>query len=83
MNDSDMQYYTIFHRTWWRDNPEWPNGLEPDIGRSYKISERLCTESEAISYCKIWNDSRANRYGKYRAARMLRLSDKAEFTANY
>ncbi len=21
--------YKVFHRTWWKNNPEWPDGLEP------------------------------------------------------
>lgn len=28
--------YNVFNRTWWKENPPWPNGLEPEAGLSRK-----------------------------------------------
>ena len=60
--------YDVFHRTWWRNNHDWPNGLEPHAGRKTYI-ERGVTWTEARRLCKEYNDE--NDPG--------RLSDKAEF----
>lgn len=60
--------FEIFHRTWWRDNPAWPDGLEPCVGESFFIGKAK-TEEEAIQMCKEWND--CHDAGRY--------SDKAEF----
>jgi hypothetical protein len=46
--------YQIFTRTWWRENEEWPNGLEPWPGRKRR-REVVDTEEEAIAYCVEWN----------------------------
>ena len=62
--------YTIFTRTWWRNNPKWPEGLEPHAGRRTTIAKAR-TESEARGICKVWND--AHKPG--------RLSRKAEYTS--
>lgn len=64
--------YTVFIRTWWRANNEWPNGLEPHMGRR-KVIARNVTMTEAREICKQYNDN--NNPGKY--------SRKAEFTSNY
>jgi hypothetical protein len=80
--ENDMKKYRIFHREWWKENPEWPNGLEPHIGKSHKIGE-ADTREEAHKMCKEWTDSRAKRFGKQTFERMDRLSDKAEFESNY
>jgi len=60
--------YRIFTRTWWKDNPTWPDGLEPHPGRKTTIA-RAYTEEEARSICKRWNA--AHKPG--------RLSRKAEY----
>ena len=61
--------YKVFHRTWWRENKDWPNGLEPHIGKSHYIC-KVRTEGEAIDACQAWNANHdAGRY-----------SDKAEYT---
>lgn len=60
--------FKIFHRTWWKENPSWPNGLEPCPGKKYYIGK--CYEEEtARELCKEWNDN--NVAG--------RLSNKAEY----
>jgi len=60
--------YNCFTRTWWRENPEWPNGLEPHAGRKYTMREGL-TYTQAQEFCQEYN--RAHKPG--------RLSRKAEF----
>lgn len=77
-----MKKYTVFHREWWKENPAWPNGLEPHIGESRKIGE-ADTEEEAREMCRTWNDTRKQRFGGAAFKRMERLSDKAEFENNY
>jgi hypothetical protein len=46
--------YRVFTRIWWRNNPGWPNGLEPHAGRQTTIA-RHCTEDEARDTCRVWN----------------------------
>jgi hypothetical protein len=64
-----MKNYKVFHRTWWKLNPEWPDGREPCIGRSYHISW-ASTEEEARSICKEWNKTHLPGH----------LADQAEYT---
>ncbi len=61
-------YYDCFVRTWWRENPEWPDGLEPCPGKKRYIARHV-TWRDACEICKRWND--AHEPG--------RLSRKAEF----
>ncbi len=46
--------YEVFTRTWWRENPEWPGGLEPEVGNPVviKIAHK---RSDARAFCKKWN----------------------------
>jgi len=60
--------YRIFKRSWWKENPSWPNGLEPAPGRKTHI-KYVDTEEEARAFCLEWN--RTHPPG--------RLSIKAEF----
>ena len=60
--------FHVFHRTWWRVNSAWPNGLEPSAGKRSTIGYAK-TEEEARSMCKVWCANHAP--GK--------LSDKAEY----
>ena len=64
----DCGTWEIFTRTWWKDNPEWPSGLEPCIGPSRKIGAASTIE-QARLMCEEWNA--AHPPG--------RLSRKAEF----
>lgn len=64
-----MKNYKIFTRRWWKDNPKYPNGLEPDItGRKTTIGYAE-TDQEAREICQDWNSK--NPAGRY--------SRKAEF----
>ncbi len=60
--------YRIFTRTWWRNNPDWPDGLEPHAGRKTTIG-KAATEEEARDMCRV---HRANHAPG-------RLSRKAEY----
>ena len=43
------EYYDVFHRTWWRENPAWPNGLEPCPGkRTYLARHVTYADSQEI-----------------------------------
>lgn len=53
---SSKENFTVFVRTWWRNNKEWPNGLEPHMGRK-KIIKSGLTYDEAVQVCKEWNNS--------------------------
>jgi len=61
--------YHVFHRTWWRDNPSWPNGLEPHAGEKTYLVRYVTSLNEAIELCREYNDSHES--GRY--------SRKAEF----
>jgi len=47
--------YRVFTRTWWRNNKDYPNGLEPCAGRKTTIRKGIKTEEEARSICKVYN----------------------------
>ena len=60
--------FDVFVRNWWRNNPDWPNGLEPCPGkRLYKA--RNVTYEVARAMCEEYN--RTHKPG--------RLSRKCEF----
>jgi len=63
-----MKNFEVFHRTWWRDNPSWPNGREPGVGERHFIAWAE-DETEARAIAREWNE--AHDPGP--------LSDKAEF----
>jgi hypothetical protein len=67
----NIMKYTIFIRRWYKDNPKWPNGLEPHMGRKTTIGYAETIE-EARSKCADYNNS--HNPGKY--------SLKAEFESN-
>lgn len=48
--------YRCFTRTWWIDNPSWPNGLEPCAGERSYIRGTF-TEDEAREKCQEYADS--------------------------
>lgn len=65
--------YCVFVRNWWKRNPNWPNGLEPDpCARKTVIRRNVATETEAQAICAEYN--RTHKPG--------RLSRKAEYTAD-
>ena len=49
--------YRIFKRHWWRENPDWPDGLEPDAGPKRTICY-VGSERQAVALCKRFNDQR-------------------------
>ena len=63
--------YKVFTRTWWKDNKDWPNGLEPYVGGSRTIARNIPTEAEARKIAQEWNAT--HEAGRY--------SLKAEFTS--
>ena len=48
--------YRTFTRTWWRNNPKYPNVLEPYAGRKTYYG-RYKTAREARVACFDWNKS--------------------------
>jgi len=65
--------YQIFRRTWWKENPAWPDGLEPCPGRSRRLKERYDSEEEASAICQ-----KLNREAKL-TGRQQRLGLKYEY----
>ena len=63
-----MTKYRVFTRTWWKNNPGWPGGLEPVAGRKTALATAN-SEEEARAICKRYNDT--HKPG--------RLSRKAEY----
>lgn len=61
--------YRVFTRTWWRNNPNWPQGLEPCAGAKRTLRRNVKTQEEARAICAAWNA--AHKPG--------RLSRKAEY----
>lgn len=61
--------YHVFHRTWWKRNPAWPDGREPHAGRKHTLARYVATEEAARRLCQEW---RANHEPGP-------LSDKAEY----
>jgi hypothetical protein len=51
-----MNMYQTFTRTWWRNNPRYPNGLEPGAGRKTYYNT-WATQEGARKECKAWNDT--------------------------
>lgn len=47
--------FAVFTRTFWKDNPSWPNGLEPECGPRTYLAKGLKTEEEARAMCKKYN----------------------------
>lgn len=68
MTDNDRIKYRVFHRTWWRKNPSWPDGREPGVGVPHLICY-VRGEEEAREVCRQWNAAHDPGY----------LSDKAEY----
>lgn len=63
--------YSIFVRNWWRKNPKWPNGLEPDPTAERTYIGEVDTQEEAREICREYNLE--NPPGE--------LSRKAEYTS--
>ena len=61
--------YRVFTRRWWKDNSDWPNGLEPDGTGRKRTIKVVQTEDEARRIAQEHN--RTTDPGRY--------SIKAEF----
>ncbi len=46
--------YYCFTRTWWKHNPNWPEGREPEAGKRRTRAKNL-THDEARRFCEQWN----------------------------
>jgi hypothetical protein len=46
--------YDVFVRTWWKDNPAFPNGLEPCAGHKAYKARRL-NLAAARAWCNEYN----------------------------
>ena len=66
-----LKRFEVFHRTWWRRNPEWPDGREPGVGKSHHVGWAN-TEAHARHLCRRWNATHTPGP----------LSDQAEYTAS-
>ena len=64
--------YDIFVRNWWKENPDWPEGLEPDGTDKKYLAYGIKTREEAIEICQEYNTT--HKPG--------RLSRKAEFESD-
>jgi hypothetical protein len=64
--------YRVFQRTWWKENPSWPHGLEPVAGRKTTVAV-VETEEEARDLCKKLLAE------THRTAKQIRLSLKGEY----
>lgn len=49
-----MSRYLVFSRTWWKENPSWPDGLEPDGAAPRRTIGRADTIEEAREMCAEW-----------------------------
>jgi len=57
--------FVVFTRTWWTENPDWPNGLEPCQGEKNILRHMIHNESDAIRICQEWNATHdPGRYSK-------------------
>ena len=61
--------YRVFVRNWWKRNPNWPQGLEPDPGARKTTIAKVKTEEEAQARCQAY--AQTHKPGK--------LSRKAEY----
>lgn len=51
--------YEIRVRNWWKRNPKWPDGREPDAqswDKAWKLGT-AATEEEAREMCREYNDT--------------------------
>lgn len=50
--------YKVFVRNWWKPNPSWPNGLEPDTrARKHTLATNIATEAEAQAIAREYNQT--------------------------
>lgn len=65
--------YNVFTRNWWKNNDNWPNGLEPDPSARRHHLDCGLSEDEAQAMCREWNRThppgRLSRKAEYEEAR--------------
>jgi len=71
LTQGEKVMYRIFTRNWWRTNPDWPDGREPDARCQKRHVKYVKTEAEARTFC--------NENNKHRPSSWLKLSRKYEF----
>jgi len=62
--------YKVFTRNWWKSNPAWPNGLEPNSNARKRTIAKVETEEQARQIAQEYNKNHEPG----------RLSRKAEYT---
>lgn len=65
-----MTNFTVFTRTFWKKNDNWPGGREPHLGRKTVIGHATSRE-KAVEMCEDYNNTHSPGF----------LSRKAEFTS--
>jgi hypothetical protein len=56
--------YHVFVRSWWKDSPGWPNGLEPCVGEKETL-DTVETAREARELCAAYRaDNAPGRYSR-------------------
>ena len=61
--------YAVFVRNWWKNNRNWPDGLEPCAGKRRYLQRHIKTAEEARAICSQY--AKTHKPG--------RLSRKAEY----
>jgi hypothetical protein len=49
--------YTVFTRNWWKENPSYPDGLEPDGSAKKTKLKTADSEEEARAICREYNEN--------------------------
>ena len=49
--------YRVFTRVFWKHNPDYPNGLEPHLGRKHTLKKNVETLKEAQAIAREYNDT--------------------------
>lgn len=57
-----MELYDVFTRKGWKDNPSYPNGLEPHLGKKTYLAKAL-SYTDAKKLCEVWNAT--HKPGRY------------------
>ena len=49
--------FRVFVRNWWKENPAWLNGLEPEGAGIKRYIAKCDTEDEARAICRKHNET--------------------------
>lgn len=50
-----MSTYRVFTRNWWKRNPAYPNGLEPNSTARKHTIGKVSTPEAAQDMCRVYN----------------------------